>query len=980
VKLRKTSALILALLLLIPTVTVGFAAEGEAIDITSEVEWFYRAFGQSTDLRFHNSASVASQDGINNVWVNPEWFDDSVLRDATPVDGKAEGLHPSLFTESARFIPTLDDALAPDTAVTLSEGDRLVLESRGGKITGGHDGITYFYTALPTDKLYRLSADITKSSIGSHPDAGSSAISNQTGAGIMARDFVPANRAVPYIDGYEEPPSCSNFVGTGIWQNNDTSRPGYAIRSGVVVPYHGVGSSTLRGAAGGDETTNPTTNSAVGLTFRYTLEHKNDGFYYSVTSSDGETVVVPETKITSNGAAVDMLMNIDEDTAYWGFAASREIRILVENVLLEETGDAEFTHEAPVVKALYPDAGVDMRSRAQTGLESYELGLRPNYDGSLIVKKTDANGEMLYDGAVTAYNEQWIITGLEVGENSFYYEFATQDANPEVKSATGTVTVTRTEATALTSLDTVWVSPEGAGEKTGVDKANAAPVSILAQAGAVEPGQKVYLTDAAYGTIAISAGNSGSKGGAANIYDGNRVAIMPEPGVYQVRASNVTLENQSVYVHIKGILAGGTAADSRLEGHAFNFGWSDYILIENCSAQWTTGSGFRQNSGQGVHKGTWAKYNTYLNCEATHNEDAALADSDGFQLQGFGIGNRYIGCVASYAGDDGWDLFLRVADGPGGSVSFENCIAYSNNANGFKLGGEGQPTPVTLTNCLAYDNGMAGFSDNFNPGAVTLTNCVAIDNATQNYIMRDNPNVAPSQSVIKSVSFRSAQPEDFFIDAVAGTVTDSALILDAWDNSVWDGEVVTADDFASLDRSLAYTRSATGALTRGKFARFLPTFDLTANWTNKFTDVSSADSFYEAVAFVNFYNLFAGTGATAFSPDMGMTRGMFATVLWALEEKPEPAETGGFGDVAGGEWYEKAVYWASENMIAPGVSDETYEPEGLIDAQQINEILLAYAEYKEYTVPDGLLASEDATRAGVAQTLMSFLKTVVGGY
>jgi hypothetical protein len=202
-------------------------------------------------------------------------------------------------------------------------------------------------------------------------------------------------------------------------------------------------------------------------------------------------------------------------------------------------------------------------------------------------------------------------------------------------------------------------------------------------------------------------------------------------------------------------------------------------------------------------------------------------------------------------------------------------------------------------------------------------------------------------------------------------------------------------------------------------SKFIVGYEPVALWTNIYTDIYAADSYYEAVAFANFHGLFAGTGTgTTFSPGMGMTRGMFVTVLWALEGKPEPtSEMTGFTDVPAGAWFEKGVYWAAENGVVAGTGDgTTYSPDDIIDNQQIAVILAAYAKYKGYAIPeyrempeyydDALIAAwakaqveamskagvqgldgddmfapeTDATRADVATALRNFLRLVVGGY
>ncbi|UQT48106.1 S-layer homology domain-containing protein [Flavonifractor plautii] len=54
-----------------------------------------------------------------------------------------------------------------------------------------------------------------------------------------------------------------------------------------------------------------------------------------------------------------------------------------------------------------------------------------------------------------------------------------------------------------------------------------------------------------------------------------------------------------------------------------------------------------------------------------------------------------------------------------------------------------------------------------------------------------------------------------------------------------------------------------------------------------FTDVTSGDWFYDAVAYVYDKGMMEGTTDTTFAPTMNLTRSMIAQVLYNLEERPE---------------------------------------------------------------------------------------------
>lgn len=116
-----------------------------------------------------------------------------------------------------------------------------------------------------------------------------------------------------------------------------------------------------------------------------------------------------------------------------------------------------------------------------------------------------------------------------------------------------------------------------------------------------------------------------------------------------------------------------------------------------------------------------------------------------------------------------------------------------------------------------------------------------------------------------------------------------------------------------------------------------------------FTDVTTSDWFYDAVAYVYDNGLMTGTSATTFSPNATTTRGMIVTILHRLEGSPA-ADASGFADVESGAWYQEAVDWAAANGIVNGTSETTFAPTSPITREQMAAILYRYAAYKGYDV------------------------------
>ena len=143
-----------------------------------------------------------------------------------------------------------------------------------------------------------------------------------------------------------------------------------------------------------------------------------------------------------------------------------------------------------------------------------------------------------------------------------------------------------------------------------------------------------------------------------------------------------------------------------------------------------------------------------------------------------------------------------------------------------------------------------------------------------------------------------------------------------------------------------------------------------------FTDVTSGDWFYDAVAYVYDKGMMEGTTDTTFAPAMNLTRSMIAQVLYNLEERPEAPGAAGFPDVAAGAWYADAVNWAAARGIVKGYDTGAFGPEDSVTREQLAAILYRYAQAKGYdTTQSGMAVREFSDSASIsdwAQTAMSW--------
>jgi hypothetical protein len=118
--------------------------------------------------------------------------------------------------------------------------------------------------------------------------------------------------------------------------------------------------------------------------------------------------------------------------------------------------------------------------------------------------------------------------------------------------------------------------------------------------------------------------------------------------------------------------------------------------------------------------------------------------------------------------------------------------------------------------------------------------------------------------------------------------------------------------------------------------------------TKSFTDTGShwAKNY---IRFVTEREIFLGTGNGAFSPDSGMTRAMFATVIGRLYERSygeiETMSAHAFTDCDYGAYYGKYVDWAAENGIITGIGGSLFVPNREITRQEMAAILYRFADF-----------------------------------
>ena len=143
-----------------------------------------------------------------------------------------------------------------------------------------------------------------------------------------------------------------------------------------------------------------------------------------------------------------------------------------------------------------------------------------------------------------------------------------------------------------------------------------------------------------------------------------------------------------------------------------------------------------------------------------------------------------------------------------------------------------------------------------------------------------------------------------------------------------------------------------------------------------FTDITghwAADN----ILFVASRGLLSGTSDTTFSPNTGMTRGMFVTALGRLAGiNPDSYKTGKFTDVKADAYYAPYVNWAAQTGIVEGVTAITFAPDTKINREQMAVIMANYAKKLGYDLPKTLQAVTFADNAQISSWAKDAVKAM----
>lgn len=674
------------------------------------------------------------------------------------------------------------------------DGSIELVAADGGKVTGDHDGITYYYTELDADKdNFVLSADIQVVSYAKNPHDG------QESFGIMARDAigVQGNSSV----------FASNIAAIGGYSGGTRNDNGTQlfVRTGVETP-DGAGSQGIqarmlkneRPAAG---------NTHPAAPYRLTLAKTNSGFTGKLNQGQEEIIFTPD------------ILNVQDSKMYVGFYTARVATIVVNNV--ELTVSDAGTDAPQVVPPTEPvEPSLQVLSLDKTSDTDYELVLRSNVDGTVTVKQGQT--VILQDAHAGAGERLAVQAELAVQSDTNFSIVFVPDDTQKLTSYDKIVRNFTVMVREYAAGKDIIVSPDGTSSGNGTAER---PLDIDTAIDFAKAGQRIVLQEGRYvrsSKLEIKKYNDGKPGAMKYLVaaEGTRPVID-----FDKKSEGVVLSGN--YWHIQGLDFTRSAGNTK----GFTVGGS-HNIVENSRffANGDTGLQISRTDASAQDPAEWPSYNLILNSSAFDNRDPSDNNADGFAAKlTSGVGNVFRGCLAHNNIDDGWDLYTKAGTGAIGAVLIENSAAFNNgfltdgtvgagDKNGFKLGGEGIHVPHIIRDSIAFGNGAYGFTSNSNPGVIAINN-IGFNNDGGNLSFTTYAHITPDFTIDGFLSYRTIDiAKDNYPASLA---SDNNFMFDGKVSKNKSGKELTDANFASLDPVVNYERDASGNILWGDFLKFI---------------------------------------------------------------------------------------------------------------------------------------------------------------
>ena len=728
---------------------------------------------------------------------------------------------------------------------------------KGGKFVSDApaDGVSFFYTTIdPTKENFVLTADVTIDYMNPMPDG-------QEGFALQIRDTIS---------------------GSGSYYSNTVSIGSTKLRAGGVNTVNILGVRNYFGIVDAEDadknqvvstllafTDDPLDQVTTGETYRVQLEKTSYAYIVSqyVINPDGTTgprlaqhihyipAKDPSAQTVASYAELDDPMCVQEaETAYVALVAARGMNVTYSNIsfLTSPWNPADWMPQ-PIT---YVDVSCTLKSASTSSKGDYELFYQGNADGTIRVLRS---GEVLEEGIVVKANEIFTRKYPITGSCTFAVEFTPDpDYQPSAYERLSSYdTVQLAVSVSVRTLGSedgvIYVTPAGKPFAKGTSWDDAVNVQTALKYAA--PGQTILLQaghyDMSAATLLVERGRDGTEeapiimtteGGFATFDFGRTGSGFTCWGDWwHISFINIcnTIDLQ------KGMqLAGSNCVLERM--NFYNNG--------------TTGLQVSGTSNEPFDR--WPANNTIRYCTSFNNGDSGYEDADGFAAKlTCGPGNVFIGCIAAYNADDGWDMFAKSATGAIGAVVVRDCVAYRNgylvvkqgsektnivfadivcddngtltfagvegidymiieagNGNGFKMGGTNIPGDHKLYNSISYENKSKGIDSNSCPD-IKVYGSTAYNNGSYNVAFYTNNKSATTAFVAEGIlSFRT---DGGALENLSLQGQSSADVHGEY-NFYWNGEAsmntasapvsVTEDWFISLDTTVEPTRNADGSI------------------------------------------------------------------------------------------------------------------------------------------------------------------------
>ncbi len=817
-----------------------------------------------------------------------------------------------------------------NTVTVGSDGKvELVALEGAGKVTGDHDGISYYYTELDAEKdNFELSATINVKAFAKTPYDG------QESFGIMARDAIGTAKDssvfasnIAAIGGFSG--GTGNPIGTQLF-----------VRTGVTTP-DGAGSKGIQKIMLNSARPGPDNTPYV-----LTLGKNNSGFYGKIDNGSSKMYFVPD------------ILKVQDSKMYVGFYAARLATIEVSNIKLQVTSAAADAPKVePPLEPIQPS--FDILSLNKVSSTDYSFRALANVNGTLTLRK--GQDVVRLDEPVQAGVQTVIPAALVQGDNTFSATFLPDNTqfltseNPIVKNFTVTMK-------SFGGSDLI-VSPQGTAQGAGTVEN---PLDLNTAIDFVQPGQRIVLQEGVYkrsAPLMINKYNDGT--------DKAKKYLVAAPGTRPVidfdkKSEGVILGGS--YWHVKGI--DFTRSADNLKG--FTVGGS-YNTVEDSRFYENGDTGLQISRTDGSdNRADWPSHNLILNSTSFDNRDPSENNADGFAAKlTVGEGNIFRGCISHNNIDDGWDLYTKAGTGAIGAVIIEDSIAYNNGTltngevgsgdkNGFKLGGEGIHVPHIIRNSYAFGNGAYGFTSNSNPGIIVEDN-IAFDNARGNLNLSTYTGITPDFQLKGFISYqKSYTAADTYPSSLA---SDSNYLFKSGKSSNKSGVTLTDSNFISLT-PVTPTRDAQGKIVLGDFLKFVTTTsdDDPTGPSNPVTPSptptpsvpgptqpaetkpvlegpNGLELTKESVAYLSGYE----DGSVR--PDNRITREEVLSLFYGLLVNSDKGQTTGsasFKDLSASNWSTPAIQYFLQKGLVNGYEDGTFRPAAAMTRAELVAILVQF--------------------------------------